>query len=739
MPALRTNPFCRSLRLSAQALTLDSDLKMVWRRLPPGMGAGFNCWDNEIIMPAVNTMELSEDEARKLNAFCYHERLHHFLTDDDMMLLAMVLDNPKLAKEIEEYHKKLKAYKKTNRKGHKPNGPKKMKRGMHCTLTNYIEDCRIELNEHCRFPGDLEDLLFYRKGEAADDFEAMFTLGLMMNPWGIIMQTLQYNLCEYRQFVIDPKQFPEQAKMYDIGWAILNDGRFEKSRHLQREGSATSLELAAEIIQAWKDATGRDIDKEAEKEEEGGKGKGKASGQGDPSDEEFDGPVEFEDPEEMEDGKNALFGEDEEDEGKAQPEEDGEEDAQSGPITDEDGERDIEAEFDRDQEKYEGRYNINPDDFNQKVADLARGDEEEEEACDDGTSGAGQPPDHEVTPDRKIGGGGNPYLMKCMKTPYIPYDVLDRMCYPKMFPENYSQVRQSIDTSIKRVTRELTRLLVSESQARTRKYLKKGKIDRRRLHAVVKGDDRVFKKTRKGQKNEVAVQLIIDLSGSMSGHKARLAVQVACLFAEVLNAMSMPFEVLGYNTSGLPWEHRKIAEKNGFDRWDIINHWVFKEFHENWSVVHARLGACCNGMRTVFGDAYIDTDSIPVGKKVVKDLDGCVGGANCDHETVLLGASRLYAQPQDRKLQIIIADGLPNGHYGDYGGQLQHMLVAVNNRIIASGIEQVAFGICCEGVKNFYSKAVVINNVDELGPQALNYLSASLRNYAMTTPDRWST
>jgi cobalamin biosynthesis protein CobT len=227
----------------------------------------------------------------------------------------------------------------------------------------------------------------------------------------------------------------------------------------------------------------------------------------------------------------------------------------------------------------------------------------------------------------------------------------------------------------------------------------------------------------------------------MSGQKARLAVQVACLFAEVLNSLNMPFEVLGYNTSAMPWDLRQKGEKNGFSRFDIVNHWVFKEFNEGWSTVHSRLGACCNGMRTSFGfkDGWIDTDAIPLNQKVVKDLDGCVGGANCDHETILLGAHRLFAQPQERKIQVVISDGIPNGHYGDYGGQLQHMLVAINNRIIAAGIEQVAFGIQCDGVKKFYSKCVVINNLDELGPEALKYLSSSLRNYAMTTPDRWNT
>src|SRR5690606_25951977 len=101
--------------------------------------------------------------------------------------------------------------------------------------------------------------------------------------------------------------------------------------------------------------------------------------------------------------------------------------------------RDIEGEFERDQEKYDGRYNIDPDVLNQKAADLAR---EDQEAGEDKNGGAaGNPPDEEVIPQTFSGNRTNPLMMKCMKTPYIPYDVCDRLCYPSLFPENYKQVR----------------------------------------------------------------------------------------------------------------------------------------------------------------------------------------------------------------------------------------------------------------------------------------------------------
>lgn len=729
---------------------------MVWRRISGNAAAGYDPYKCEIIMPAVNSVAITEEEARKLNAFSYHERMHHVLSGLKYMEDALVSDNPKIAKELREFFK-------NNAKGKVP----ELNRGMHATMTNYIEDCRIELNKNYRLIGDLEDLHWYRKTESADEMEKHFDEMMLNNPWGGIMQTAQYNLCDYRFFHIDPAKYPEQSKMYDIAWKILKDGRFDKSLNKMKDGSDTSFELAKEIIEAWKTEANRDIEQEMKDEEKGkGKGKGK-KGKGEKGEGEGE---ECADAQETTDGDNELFenenGEqegngscegDEEGKGKGKKgkgkpkkndkkdekgEEDGEGDSgeeekeeqsekdgegtSDGPVIDEDGKRNIESEFDRDQSKFDGRYKISPNKLAEEASDMAR--EEDGKDGSAGTSGGSSDKHGLVCNDK---------MKQVMKTGFVPYNIHDRMCIPRLFPENYDQVKATIAHKLNMFKRELARILVGESQDRIVKYQKKGKLDRRRLSAILTDDDRIFRKITLGFKQEVALQLVIDLSGSMGGEKAKLAVQVACLFAEVLNALNIQFEVIGYNSSAMPYDQATKASTAGYSRvYDIVNHWIFKEFHESWSAVHARLGACCNGMRGVYGDSYFDTDKIALNKKVVKDLDGAVGGCNIDHETVLWGAGRLWAQPQRRKIQVVLADGLPSGFHGDYGGQLQELLISTNNKIVAAGIEQVAFGIMCEQVTKYYSKSVYIPNLEELGPKTLDYLSRTLRNHTMTTPNR---
>jgi cobalamin biosynthesis protein CobT len=151
------------------------------------------------------------------------------------------------------------------------------------------------------------------------------------------------------------------------------------------------------------------------------------------------------------------------------------------------------------------------------------------------------------------------------------------------------------------------------------------------------------------------------------------------------------------------------AEKNGMDRTlDIVNRWVFKSFDETYAKAFPRFGSMSVGMNT-------------------KNMDstGSVGGCNVDHEVILWGASRLWQQLPDRKIQIVLSDGQPSGYGHDYGGLLDRMLCLTNSKIVRSGIEQYCFSIQSDCCRHYYKHWKIINNIEDLNSEALKFLASA--------------
>ena len=355
--------------------------------------------------------------------------------------------------------------------------------------------------------------------------------------------------------------------------------------------------------------------------------------------------------------------------------------------------REMIKKFNEDQGKNDGEFALDPDALGHELADLSRGEKEGKDGEEGNTMNSQMKDiDHSEA--------------------YVPYDPHDRTVFAKKYPETYRGFKESISNKINQAKNALTKLLISLSRDEKANCLKSGRLDRRRLAQVVVGSDRVFFKKTEGINIKSAVQLVIDLSGSMSGSRAKLAAQVATLFGETLNTLNVPFEIIGFNTNSMSRDESELAERSGYDRTgDIINRWIFKEFRENFNNVKDRLGSCGHSMD----------------ESTTKTNCGAIGGCNIDHEVILWGANRLWMENVDRKIQIVISDGLPSGYMHSYGGFLPRMLSETNKKIESHGIEQFCFGIQCEEVRHYYSKYKIINSLDELNHEALKFLENSLK------------
>jgi len=188
----------------------------------------------------------------------------------------------------------------------------------------------------------------------------------------------------------------------------------------------------------------------------------------------------------------------------------------------------------------------------------------------------------------------------------------------------------------------------------------------------------------------------------MSGDKVQTAAKVAMTFAETLQSIPMvKLEILGYNCVGV--KNQIDMMDSDFTRKERVNHWVFKAFNEPWGLVSNRLGSVATSI----------------------DKDGCVGGCNIDHENLNLAAKRLFDQDVNKRIMIVICDGIPNGgHGGGYQHLLENELKAVVKKIKRHNIKLFCFGINSEKVRKFYEPEVMIlKDIDELNKSALNQLA----------------
>jgi cobaltochelatase CobT len=203
---------------------------------------------------------------------------------------------------------------------------------------------------------------------------------------------------------------------------------------------------------------------------------------------------------------------------------------------------------------------------------------------------------------------------------------------------------------------------------------------------------------------ECAVALLLDLSGSMWFERAHLAGQIATLFGEALCRIpQIPFAVYGYNSDNLDHNDEIRAQKDGYTRTERINHWVFKDFHENWKSVRERIGA-------VDKEMYVS--------------GGATGGCNCDHETLLFTAHKIAARKEKRKIIIVLADGIPSGVHGTYNGKLLELLHKTVKRIRDAQIDLFAFGMQCDLVERFYKPNVeIVHKLEDLDQKALRKLA----------------
>ena len=248
----------------------------------------------------------------------------------------------------------------------------------------------------------------------------------------------------------------------------------------------------------------------------------------------------------------------------------------------------------------------------------------------------------------------------------------------------YRQRLSEVSVTVASMTRALEQALRSLSKCRKNPYQRQGKIDHRRLVAIAKNISReVFYKVKEGIKLDVAVAITIDESGSMGNfYEVQL---LALAIGEALNAIKVPFEIIGTTTAYGGGDHR-MPRMDGFTRVNPIVYRHYKLFGEQWANVRQRI---------IHSREYHH---------------------NIDGEVIEYAAFRLAQRPESRKVIFSLSDGEPCGGHGN-DEEMCSNLKRVCKRVRKQGIEVYGFGVGTDTPRGLYGKEwfIYLEDIEKIG------------------------
>ena len=284
--------------------------------------------------------------------------------------------------------------------------------------------------------------------------------------------------------------------------------------------------------------------------------------------------------------------------------------------------------------------------------------------------------------------------------------------------EEILKLRKSLDQQlltfhdlITKLANKLQRQLLAIQKRSWEFDLEEGLLDTSRLTRIIMDpySSLSFKKEKDLKFKDTVVTLLIDNSGSMRGRPITIAAICADILSRTLERCSVKVEILGFTTKN--WKggkSREIWNKNNKPknpgRLNDLRHIVYKSADTQWRMAKNNLG-------------------LMLKEGILKE--------NIDGEAINWAFSRLKKRKEERKILMVISDGAPvddstlSVNSGDYlEKHLKRTVKYIENR---SDVEILAIGIGHD-VSRYYSKAIKITDVQELGDVMIDQLSYLFSN-----------
>ena len=250
----------------------------------------------------------------------------------------------------------------------------------------------------------------------------------------------------------------------------------------------------------------------------------------------------------------------------------------------------------------------------------------------------------------------------------------------------YFQTRTSCSSQILALKKMFRIYLQAQTKKSTIRGLEEGKLDSQRLFLPATGSNLIFKDQSTKFLPETAIELMIDMSGSMNANLARTS---AIILAEALSSIpQIKLSISGFTTN------RNSNNQFGFNippnsgrqvGMDILQ---FKDFSEPYSKCKSKLGAITNSGNTPLGDAY---------------------GKALEH---------IIQRPENRKIIFLITDGNPEFPQGKNHSDYL-LMKKIHKTAKRFKIQTLGLGIDnCEFLSNYFDQSINITKITDL-PQNL--------------------
>jgi cobalamin biosynthesis protein CobT len=264
----------------------------------------------------------------------------------------------------------------------------------------------------------------------------------------------------------------------------------------------------------------------------------------------------------------------------------------------------------------------------------------------------------------------------------------------------YADLKADVMKHINPIKSHLERVLKVKENAKMTPERERGKLNTRSLAKLCfdKSYRTPFKTLTKEETTNVAVTLLIDCSGSMSGDQIIVARQTAIALGEALKAIGITFEALGFNTND---NYRLASKTNGLSAEET-----------------ARFNRFGTALRLMVFKSFDRNDLVGI-------TNAAAGGANADGESVTWAAKRLAQRKEKRKILIVLSDGQPA-----YAGANHAVLAGDLKRVISllpkAGIEPIGIGIQTDDPKLFYPDWVMVDDLQKLSTAVMGKLAKML-------------
>ncbi len=273
-------------------------------------------------------------------------------------------------------------------------------------------------------------------------------------------------------------------------------------------------------------------------------------------------------------------------------------------------------------------------------------------------------------------------------------DISELIRLRESLDEQLVQLKQTTAKLAARLQRKILAL-----QRRTWEFdLEEGILDSSRLHQVVVDplSPLAFKQEKEMKFRDTVVSMLVDNSGSMRGRSIIIAAMCGDILGSTLERCGVRVEVLGFTTSTWrggrsreDWIARGKLPVPG--RLNDIRHIIYKDADIPWRRSRRNLG-------------------LMMKEELLKE--------NIDGEALIWAHNRLVRRPEQRKILMVISDGLPVDNSTLLANPSnfleEHLTYAIEMIESHSKVQLVAIGIGHDVTKH-YSRSITITEPEQLG------------------------